>query len=52
MNMDDITGSLEVGKFADFMVLNQDIFENNYKNISKTKVLTTYLSGNVVNKNK
>lgn len=48
MNIDDITGSLEVGKFADFIILNQNIFGNDYKNISNTKVLATYLKGSVV----
>ena len=52
MNVDDVTGSLEVGKFADFMILDNDIFENDCKNICQTKVLTTYLKGNVVYKNK
>lgn len=52
MNIGDVTGSLEVGKFADFMVLNQDIFEADCKKICKTKVLTTYLNGNIVHKNK
>ena len=27
MHLDDITGSIEVGKFANFVVLNEDIFE-------------------------
>lgn len=52
MNIDDVTGSLEVGKFADFMILDNDIFKNDCKNICKTKVMTTYLKGNIVYKNK
>ncbi len=52
MNIDDVTGSLEVGKFADFMILDKNIFENDCKNICQTKVITTYLKGNIVYKNK
>ena len=52
MNIDDVTGSLEVGKFADFMILDNDIFEKDCKNICQIKVITTYLKGNVVYKNK
>lgn len=52
MNIDDITGSLEVGKFADFIILNQNIFENDFNNICKTKVLATYLNGHIVHGSK
>ena len=52
MNINDVTGSLEVGKFADFMILDNNIFENDCKNICQTKVVTTYLKGNIVYKNK
>lgn len=48
MNIDDITGGLEIGKFADFIVLNQNIFENDFNHICKTKVLATYLKGCIV----
>ncbi len=42
------TGSLEVGKFADFIVLDQDITAIPVNNINQTKVLATALGGRVV----
>lgn len=42
------TGSLEVGKFADFLVLDQDIFTINPVNIDNTTVLQTIFNGEVV----
>ncbi len=41
-------GSLEVGKSADFIVLDQDITTIAAKNISKTKVLETWFAGRSV----
>ncbi len=41
-------GSLEVGKFADMIVVDQDIFKVNPLDIDKTKVLTTIFEGDVV----
>jgi predicted amidohydrolase YtcJ len=41
-------GSLENGKFADMIVLDQDIFKVNPLDIDKTKVLTTIFNGGVV----
>lgn len=41
-------GSLEVGKFADFIILNQNIMEVAPLDILKTKVLTTYVGGEKV----
>jgi predicted amidohydrolase YtcJ len=41
-------GSLESGKFADFIVLNQNIMEVSPLEILKTKVLTTFVGGEVV----
>ncbi|MCL2744502.1 MAG: amidohydrolase [Planctomycetaceae bacterium] len=38
-------GSLEVGKFADFIVLDRDILRCPIDDIRKTKVLETYLGG-------
>lgn len=45
MRQESIVGSLEVGKEADFIVLDQDIFEVDKEDISRTKVLETYLQG-------
>ena len=42
------TGSLEVGKMADFVVLNTDIMTVEPEKILKSKVKSTYLGGNRV----
>ena len=39
------TGSLEVGKKADFVVLDQNIFDLQPHEIAEAKVLYTYLNG-------
>jgi predicted amidohydrolase YtcJ len=41
-------GSLEAGKYADMIVVDQDIFKAAPLNIDKTKVLTTIFNGDVV----
>ena len=41
-------GSIEVGKFADFVILNQDIMKVDGKEIPKTKVVSTFLNGEKV----
>jgi predicted amidohydrolase YtcJ len=41
-------GSIEVGKFADFVILNQDIMTVKGVNIPKTTAVTTYLNGEKV----
>jgi predicted amidohydrolase YtcJ len=41
-------GSIEVGKFADFVILNQDIMKVNGNKIPNTKVLSTFLNGEKV----
>lgn len=38
-------GSLEAGKFADFVILDQDIMKVDSKNLFKAQVLKTYLNG-------
>ncbi len=43
---DDTTGSITVGKFADFVILDQNLFNIDVTSIDKTKVLATYLAGN------
>ena len=45
---DDVTGSLEVGKLADYVVLDQDLFEIDQSDIARTRVLATYLGGEEV----
>jgi predicted amidohydrolase YtcJ len=46
--MDDIVGTLEVGKKADLLVLSQDPFSVVPVMIAKTRVLTTIVGGRVV----
>ncbi|MGL4484263.1 MAG: amidohydrolase [Anaerovoracaceae bacterium] len=47
---EDISGSIEVDKYADFAILNQDLFEINPIDISETKVLSTIFHGEEVYK--
>jgi len=42
---DDTTGSITIGKFADFVVLDQHLFDIEPSAISQTRVLATYLAG-------
>ncbi len=44
----DRTGSIEVGKFADLVVLDKNIMEIPNEQISKTKILSTLFQGSVV----
>ncbi len=44
----DRTGSIEVGKSADFIVLDRNIFQVPVKDISETKVVLTVVSGKEV----
>jgi predicted amidohydrolase YtcJ len=48
LNQEDKTGSIEVGKYADFIQLDRNIFEIPVNTISNTQVLKTYLSGELV----
>ena len=45
---EDEKGSIEVGKFADFTVLDQDIMTIPEDNIPKTKVVATFIDGKKV----
>jgi len=45
MQQDKITGSLELGKAADLIVLDRNLFETPVERISKTRVLLTLLEG-------
>jgi len=48
MHMERETGSIEVGKYADLVVLSQNLFDVPTERISDTKVLQTILGGKVV----
>lgn len=48
LGAEDDLGSIEVGKHADMIVLDQNLFEIDPDEISKAKVLQTILGGNVV----
>jgi hypothetical protein len=45
---EDVKGSLEPGKFADIVILSEDLFEMPPDKISEAKVLMTILGGNEV----
>lgn len=45
---ESVKGSLSIGKFADFIVLNSDIFKNKLIDLLKTKVLQTVVNGRCV----
>ena len=46
--MDDIVGSIEKGKLADFVVLDQDIMKVAAKDIINIQVLQTWFNGQLV----
>ena len=48
LHQDRVTGSIQVGKFADLIVLNQDLFKIPASQIRDTKVLMTMVGGKVV----
>lgn len=48
MHQENETGSLQIDKQADLIVINQNIFEIKPTDIHKTKVLMTFLSGKLV----
>ena len=45
-------GSIEVGKFADFIILDQDIMEVNIESVLKTRIVATILNGKIVFSNR
>ena len=48
LHYDDVTGSIEEGKFADMIILNHNLFEIPVTEIHKTEVQQTIFKGLVV----
>jgi hypothetical protein len=48
MKIDEKSGSVELGKLADLIVLNQNVFEVPTSKIGDTQVLRTLFSGKTV----
>ena len=48
MKLDDVTGSIEVGKSADMIVLNHNLFDIPVNDIHETEVKKTVFKGHVV----
>ena len=48
MQKEDVSGSIEVGKYADFIVLDRNLFAVPVTELSETKVLLTVFAGQVV----
>jgi predicted amidohydrolase YtcJ len=48
MHQDHLTGSLEAGKYADFIVLEKNLFEIPLEEIGKVRVIETVLEGTTV----
>ena len=48
MELEDVTGSIEVNKWADFIVLDQNLFEVSVDKIHETRVLRTVFMGKTV----
>ena len=48
MRLEEVSGSLEVGKYADLVVIDQDIFTINPSQIGNTNVCMTMLGGDAI----
>jgi len=48
MRQEDKVGSIEVGKLADFVILDRNIFTIEQSTINQTKILTTVFDGDVI----
>ena len=45
-------GSIEVGKFADFIILDQDIMKVDIDKVIETRIVATILNGKIVFSNR
>lgn len=48
LDADDYTGSLELGKSADLIILDRDIYSTEHQDIGDIKVTQTYFEGQLV----
>jgi predicted amidohydrolase YtcJ len=48
MRLEEMTGSIEVGKSADLIVLDRNLFDIPVTEINETHVLLTLMDGNAV----
>ena len=48
MQQEDITGSIEVGKYTDLVVLEKNLFEVSSSEIGEVKVMMTFFGGRQV----
>ena len=48
MHQGDHTGSIEVGKFADLIILEKNLYEISHNEIGEVRVIETVLEGNTV----
>jgi predicted amidohydrolase YtcJ len=48
LKLDDLTGSIEVGKSADFIVLDRHLFEVPIEDVGETEVLMTFFEGRLI----
>lgn len=48
LGISDLTGSIEVGKAADFVVLSHDITQSEIKSVAQTEVWMTLVAGRIV----
>ena len=46
--LEELTGSIEAGKSADLIVLNQNLFEVSIESVSESQVELTFFEGQVV----
>ena len=49
---EDEKGSLEVGKSADFVILDKDIMEIPWSEVPRTRVVATFINGEIVFSNR